>query len=249
MPVADCGRPCTGSIHQNVGIWFVDQTIKLYHIPCIILHPRFLFSWLIPCIHSMRLSEHSHQISMTPSQTYNVQILQINMELQKKHGRFGSDDFKTSKTGVMFRSQEVPGGHVLWVYTSFTHSFVARRVAQPHGSWYPSVHSWHAVPKRWQRYDVVGSPGSGENPPGNFATKGKRENGSCSTCFFPKILRKKMDFHWMNQWMNNGWEMFFGNPEGSQVDPALVEGREGVVAACCKNLFPFLLKATTWHCP
>lgn len=54
-----------------------------------------------------------------------------------------------------------------------------------------------------------------------------------------------MDFHWMNQWMNNGWEMFFGNPEGSQVDPALVEGREGVVAACCKNLFPFLLKATT----
>ena len=137
MPVADCGRPGTGSIHQNVGIWFVDQTIKLYPLN----HLASSFSLLMThSLHSFNETVIAQSSNFNDTFT-NLQILQINMELQKKHGRFGSDDFKTSKTGVMFRSQEVPGGHVLWVYTSFTHSFVARRVAQPHGSWYPSVHS------------------------------------------------------------------------------------------------------------
>ena len=43
---------------------------------------------------------------------------------------------------------------------------------------------------------------------------------------------------------------FFGNPEGSQVDPALVEGREGVgPTACCKKCFTVFAKGdnmTLW---
>ena len=56
-----------------------------------------------------------------------------------------------------------------------------------------------------------------------------------------------MDFHWMNQWMNQ-WmgDVFLGILKAPKWIPALVEGREGVgPTACCKNLFPFLLKATT----
>ena len=192
--LADGGRPATGSIHQNVGIWFVDQTID--YIPWIILHPRFLFSWLIPCIHGMRLSDHSHQISMPPSQTFKSCKF-----TPKKMGDLVQMISKRQKTGWIFRSQEVPG--------------VALRVAQPHGSWYPSVHSWHAVPKRWQRYDVVGSPGSGENPPGNFATTGKTgKMDLVQPCFF------------QNSAGNNGFPL--DEPmDGRCFLGILVEGREG----------------------
>ena len=150
----------------------------------------------------MRLSEHSHQISMPPSQTYKSCKLTCNSkknmgDLVQMISKRRSGPKKSQ--AVMFCGCTHPSRTLLLLAESPNHTalgihlFTADTPCQRDGS-----------DTTWLGHqDLVKT---------RLATSQQRENGKMDLVqpvFFRKFCGKKMDFHWMNQWMNNGWEMFF----------------------------------------